>query len=79
MVRHSMENTEAKEEQSAFKSPPDCSLLVDAHVFQVDVYRFGDFMGSNSFRRLSFELSEKRFQHFRPQEFEMVVVERPCT
>ena len=58
-----MENTEAKEEQSSFKSPPDCSLLVDAHVFQVDMYRFGDFMGSNSFKRLSFELSEKRFQH----------------
>ena len=47
-VRHSMENTEAKEEQSAFKSPLNCSLQVDAHFFQVDMYRFGDFMGSNS-------------------------------
>ena len=33
-----MENTEAKEEQSAFKSPLDCSLQVDAILFQVDMY-----------------------------------------
>ena len=41
----------AKEEQSAFKSPLDCSLQVDAKFFQVDMYCFGDFIGSNSFIR----------------------------
>ena len=55
-----MENTKAKEEQSALKSPPDCSLLVDAHGFQVDMYT--PFWGFHGFY-LSFELSEKRFQH----------------
>ena len=56
-----MENTEAKEEQSAFKSTPDCSLLVDAHVFQVDMYRFGDSWAIIHLR--DYLLSEKRFQH----------------
>ena len=73
-----MENTEAKEEQSAFKSPLDCNLQVDANFFQVDMYRFGDFMGSNSFKRLSLELSEE-FPAFRPQDSEIVFLERPCT
>ena len=42
----------AKEEQSAFYSPLDCSLQVDTIFFQVDMYRFADFIvGSNSFIR----------------------------
>jgi len=36
----------AKEEQSAFKPPLDYSLQVDAKFFQLDMYRFDDFIGS---------------------------------
>ena len=54
-MRHSTENTEAKEEQSAFKSPLDCSLQVDAKSTKDRSWY--------SFKRLSFDLSEKSFQH----------------
>ena len=58
-VRHSIENTEAKE--GAFKSPLDCSLQVDAIFFQVGMYRFGDSWALIHLRY--YPLSEKRFQH----------------
>ena len=66
-----MENAEAKEEQSAFKSPLDCSLQVDAKIFQVDMYRFGDIHLRDY--PLNFR---KEFPAFRPQDSETVVARK---
>ena len=80
-VRETLSGKKAKEAQCAFKSPLDCSLQIDAKFLQINIflmYRSGDFMGSNSFKRLSFEMCTKSFKYFnRPQDSEMAEVERP--